>query len=63
MLLWWYMLIFCAPNPVRDVSHAQFGNQQTKNMVLSWLVSYGITFAIVEPFQVHGMRTRVMCYA
>uniref|UniRef100_A0A7S2IYL5 EF-hand domain-containing protein n=1 Tax=Haptolina brevifila TaxID=156173 RepID=A0A7S2IYL5_9EUKA len=30
----------------------KFGNQQTKNMCLSWLMSYGITFAIVEPFQV-----------
>ena len=30
----------------------KFGNQETKNMVVAWLMAYGITFAVVEPFQV-----------
>lgn len=32
----------------------QFGNQATRNMILSWLTSYAITIAIVEPFFVRA---------
>lgn len=30
----------------------KFGERQTQKMCVSWLVAYGWTFAIVEPFQV-----------
>lgn len=30
----------------------KFGDQQTQSMIVSWLVAYGWTFAIVEPVQI-----------
>ena len=34
------------------IQSALFGNNQTLAMILGWLTSYGLTFAVVEPFQV-----------
>lgn len=31
---------------------AEFGNKRTRSMVISWLLAYGVTFALVEPIQV-----------
>ena len=31
---------------------ASFGDKQTAKMCMTWLIAYGITFALVEPFQV-----------
>lgn len=31
---------------------AEFGNRRTKSMAISWLIAYGVTFALIEPIQV-----------
>jgi len=31
---------------------AEFGETKTKKMLISWLISYGVTFAVIEPLQV-----------
>jgi len=43
------MLLACL---VSVIYALKFGDEETRNMCLSWLIAYGVTFAIVEPVQV-----------
>jgi len=43
------VIAFCFVSVVYGL---KFGEQSTKNMILSWLIAYGVTAAIVEPIQI-----------
>ena len=52
-LAWTFVLaLMCFMLFVSLIYGLKFQEKATNNMVLTWLIAYGLTFAIIEPVQV-----------